>query len=68
MYAKTPPKPDEIFNPKFIYLCQTKGCGADISEFPAGEKNPPPKWCKDCQTKSVREQIEKESTPIKNVV
>lgn len=42
-YASTPPKADDIMNPKFIYLCQQKVCGADISLFPAAEKNPAPK-------------------------
>ena len=53
-------RPDEIFNPKFIYVCQTRGCGFDISEFPAAEKNPAPKWCKYCQNKEIRQSIEQE--------
>lgn len=63
MYAKPVVKPDDVFNQKVIYLCQTKGCGADISEFPAAEKNPAPKHCKDCQSKATREEIEKDFNP-----
>jgi hypothetical protein len=58
-YATTPAKPDDTFNAKFIYLCQQPGCGADISEFPAAEKNPAPKHCKFCQSKENREIIQK---------
>ncbi len=50
-------KPDEITNPKFIYICQTPGCGLDISEFPAAEKNPAPVKCKQCQNKETRQAI-----------
>ena len=58
MYAKPVIKPDEVFNPKVIYICQTRGCGEDISEFPAAEKNPAPKHCKNCQDKGTRTTIE----------
>lgn len=57
-YATTPPKPDTTFNEKYIYLCQTPGCGEDISQFPAGEKNPAPVHCKLCQNKETRKAIE----------
>ena len=59
MYS-TPPKADEAFNNKVIYLCTQKGCGADISEFPAAEKQVAPKYCKGCQNKDRREEIQKE--------
>jgi hypothetical protein len=58
MYS-TPPKADDVFNQKVIYLCTQKGCGAQISEFPAAEKNPAPKYCKLCQSKERREEIQK---------
>ena len=58
-YASTPPKPDLAFNEKYIYLCQQMGCGEDISLFPAGEKNPAPKYCKKCQSKETRAEIQK---------
>lgn len=61
MYKSTPAKPDESFNPKFYYLCQTRGCGAIINTaFPVSEKNPSPKWCKDCTSKEIRNEIEQE--------
>ena len=51
-------KGDDAFNMKFYYLCQTRGCGAVINpEYPVAEKNPSPKWCKDCQSKVVRDEI-----------
>lgn len=39
-------------------ICQTKGCGART--FYAIEPKVCPKYCKDCQKKEVREEIEKE--------
>lgn len=54
----TPPKPDIAFNEKYIYVCQTPGCGMDISLFPAAEKNPAPVHCKFCQSKENRLLIE----------
>jgi len=59
-YISTPPKPDLAFNEKYIYLCRTRGCGAQISEFPSGEKNPPPVHCKICADKTKRHEIEAE--------
>lgn len=59
-YLSTPPKPDDVFNQKVIYLCQQRGCGAQISEFPAAEKNTAPKYCKNCQNKETRKEIEAE--------
>jgi hypothetical protein len=59
-YLTTPPKADEIWNQKVIYLCQTRGCGGQISPFPAAEKNPAPKKCPLCMDKATREAIEKE--------
>lgn len=58
-YATTPPKPDDVFNQKIIYLCQQPGCGADISEFPAAEKQVAPKYCKNCQSKENRAEVQK---------
>lgn len=58
MYPKPQVKADDVFNQKVIYLCQTLGCGAVISEFPAAEKNPAPKHCKNCQDIKVRKEIE----------
>lgn len=60
MAYTTPPKPDDVFNQKVIYLCQTRGCGGQISDFPAAEKNPPPKKCKLCMNKATKEEIEQE--------
>lgn len=60
MYTKVDVKPDDAFNPKVIYLCQTLGCGCQISEFPAAEKNPAPKRCDFCKTKANRDLIESE--------
>jgi hypothetical protein len=59
-YASTPIKPDNPAENKFFFLCQTKGCEAVINpEFPVSEKNPSPKWCRDCQSKEVRAEIGK---------
>jgi len=58
-YHSVAPKADEVFNEKTIYICQQMGCGEDISEFPAAPKNPAPKYCKKCQNKTVREEIQK---------
>lgn len=64
-YQSTPPKPDNPAENKFFYWCQTRGCGAVINpDFPTAEKNPSPKWCKDCQSKSVREEIEAENDKL----
>jgi hypothetical protein len=47
-------------NPKFLYICTTRGCGNQISEFPAAEKNPAPQKCKWCMDKTVKQAIEAE--------
>ncbi|HEY5234711.1 MAG TPA: hypothetical protein VIJ14_00925 [Rhabdochlamydiaceae bacterium] len=59
-YGAQPPKADEVWNQKVIYLCQQKGCGADISLFPAAEKTPAPKHCAYCQIKENRAKIEED--------
>jgi hypothetical protein len=60
MYKATPAKPDQTFNEKYIYLCQTLGCGWQISTFPTAEKNPAPVHCKDCQNLATRKEVEAE--------
>ena len=59
-YAQVQVKADDITNPKFLYICTVRGCGADISLFPAAEKNPAPKKCSNCMDKTTREAIEAE--------
>ena len=59
-YGALPPKADEVWNQKVIYLCQVRGCGGQISEFPAAEKTPAPKKCPLCMNKETREAIEAE--------
>jgi hypothetical protein len=60
-YPQQTVKADNPAENKFFYWCQTPGCGAVINpEFPIAEKNPSPKWCKDCQIKATRELIEAE--------
>jgi hypothetical protein len=59
-YGAQPPKADEVWNQKVIYLCQTRGCELQISEFPAAEKHPAPRKCKLCQNATTREAIENE--------
>ena len=56
-YAQVQIKADEVMNPKFIYLCQTRGCGNQISEFPAAEKIPAPQKCKLCMNKETKHAI-----------
>lgn len=63
-YGKVTVKADDIFNPKIIYICQTPGCGADISEFPAAEKSIAPKHCKVCQNPLARKEIQQEHEAI----
>lgn len=60
-YISTPPKPDNPAENKFFFLCQTRGCGEVINPaFPTADKNPSPKWCKNCQVKENRVAIERE--------
>jgi len=60
-YVQTPPKPDNPAENKFFYLCQVRGCGEVINPaYPAAEKNPSPKWCRNCQIKENRVAIERE--------
>ena len=59
-YGVQAPKADEVWNQKVIYLCQTRGCGGQISEFPAAEKNPAPQKCKLCMDKATKQAIEAE--------
>ena len=59
-YQQVVVKNDEAFNPKIIYICTVRGCGADVSEFPAAEKHPAPRKCKLCQNATTREEIENE--------
>lgn len=59
-YQQVVVKNDEAFNPKIIYICTVRGCGADVSEFPAAEKTPAPKKCPLCMNKETREAIEAE--------
>jgi hypothetical protein len=63
-YRPVTVKPDLIFNEKVLYICTTRGCGNDISEFPSAEKNPPPRKCKLCMNKATREEIEQEYDKI----
>jgi hypothetical protein len=52
---KAPVRPDNPAENKFFFLCQTPGCGDVINPaFPVAERNPSPKWCKDCQVKDNR--------------
>lgn len=60
-YPSVQVKPDAPSINKFFYLCQTPGCGEVINPaFPVAEKNPGPKWCKNCQDKATRDAIEAE--------
>ena len=60
-YSSVIVKEDEGVREKYLYLCITKGCGAQINDFPIALKDPSPKWCKDCaHSKETRELIEKE--------
>jgi hypothetical protein len=60
-YPQAAPKADNPSENKFFYWCQTRGCGAVINpEFPVAEKNPSPKYCKDCQNVETRRAIERE--------
>ena len=64
-YHQVQVKGDEAMNMRFFYLCQTKGCGDVINwEYPVAEKNPSPKWCKNCQTKQGRDLITNEYNAI----
>jgi hypothetical protein len=64
-YPQTQVKADDPSLNKFFFLCQTRGCGAVINPaFPVAEKNPTPKWCKDCQAPAVRKEIEAECDRI----
>jgi hypothetical protein len=60
-YVSVIPKPDNPAENKFFFLCQTPGCGAVINPaFPVADKNPSPKYCKDCQVKETRVAIKAE--------
>jgi hypothetical protein len=60
-YHAVPPKPDNPAENKFFFLCQTRGCGEVINPaFPVADRNPSPKYCKNCQVKEVRVAIEHE--------
>jgi hypothetical protein len=60
-HPQTQVKPDSPAENKFFYWCQTHGCSAVINpEFPVAEKNPSPKYCKDCQSAETRRVIERE--------
>jgi hypothetical protein len=60
-YPQAAPKADNPSENKFFYWCQTIGCGAVINpEFPIAERNPSPKYCRDCQSAETRRAIQQE--------
>ena len=67
VYPSVQVKPDDPSINRFFYLSQTTECGEVINPaFPVAEKNPSPKYCKNCRDKARREEIEAEAAARQN--